>query len=92
MFYRCSTTEAVKLLIQIKEKQSKCMYIIYAHLNALVLNTVPVIFPVMGSLGLVGFDAANVVRSTLHQLPHQLIGLSLEERREREREGEKEKR
>ena len=76
--------------IQIKEKQSKCMYIIY--LNALVLNIVPVIFPVMGSLGLVGFDAANVVRSTLHQLPHQLIGLSLEERREREREGEKEKR
>ena len=45
----------------------------------------------MGSLGLVGFDAANVVRSTLHQFSHQLIGLSLDRRqRERERERERE--
>lgn len=38
---------------------------------------VPVVLPVMGSLSLIGFDTANVVRSTLHQFTYQLIGLSL---------------
>ena len=37
----------------------------------------PVIFPVMCSLCLIGFDAADVVRSALHEFPYQLIGLGL---------------
>lgn len=32
----------------------------------------------MGSLGLVGFDAADIVRCAEHQLTYELIGLSLE--------------
>lgn len=37
----------------------------------------PALLPVARSLGLVGFDAADVVRGALHQSLHQVIGLFL---------------
>lgn len=37
----------------------------------------PALLPVSGLLGFVGFDAADVVRSTFHQLAHQIVGLYL---------------
>ena len=37
----------------------------------------PLVLPVMSLLCLIGFNTSNVVRGTLHQLAHQLIGLSL---------------
>ena len=40
-------------------------------------GVLPLVLPVVGSLGLVGLDAADVVGSALHQLAHQLVGLSL---------------
>ena len=41
------------------------------------VGTLPLIFPVMRFLGLIGLDATDVVWSALHQLPYQFIGLSL---------------
>ena len=38
-----------------------------------------VAFPVMRFFGLIWFNAADVMRSTLHQFVHQLIGLSLKQ-------------
>jgi len=38
---------------------------------------IPFIFPVMRFLGLVWFDAANVVGCAEHELVHQDVGLSL---------------
>ena len=41
----------------------------------------PVLLPVTGPLGLVGFDAADVVGCAFHQRGHQVIGLFLRRRR-----------
>ena len=48
----------------------------------------PALLPVSGLLGLVGFDAADVVWSTFHQCAHQIVGLFL---RGGGRKGEKDK-
>lgn len=37
----------------------------------------PALFPVTGPLGLVGFDAADIVGCTLLQRGHQVVGLFL---------------
>lgn len=41
----------------------------------------PVLLPVSGPLGLVGFDAADVVGCAPHQRGHQVIGLFLRQKR-----------
>lgn len=47
--------------------------------KAQVLHLVsdPVLLPVTGTLGLIGFDAADVVRGALHQGLDQTVSLSL---------------
>lgn len=42
----------------------------------------PVVLPVPGPLGLVGFDAADVVRGALHQSLDEAVGLFLKGGRE----------
>lgn len=37
----------------------------------------PALLPVTGSLGLVGFDASDVVRGAFHKGVHQVVGLFL---------------
>lgn len=41
------------------------------------VSHLPALLPVSGLLGLVGFDAADVVWSTFHQRAHQIVGLFL---------------
>lgn len=41
----------------------------------------PVLLPVSGPLGLVGFDAADVVGCAPHQCGHQVVGLFLRQKR-----------
>lgn len=44
----------------------------------------PVLFPVPGPLGLIGFDAADVVGCALLKRGHQVIGLFLRQRERQE--------
>ncbi len=43
----------------------------------------PALLPVFRFLGLIGFDTADVVRCTLHQGAHQIVGLFLSLQRKR---------
>ena len=43
-------------------------------------DDLPALLPVSGLLGLVGLDAADVVRGALHQRAHQVVGLFLHSR------------
>ena len=45
----------------------------------------PAVLPVFRFLGFVGLDAANVMRSALHQGAHQVVGLFLRKGGRRER-------
>lgn len=51
-----------------------------AQVLHLVFN--PILLPVPGTFGLVGFDAADVVRRALHESHDQTVGLFLEEEEE----------
>ena len=55
------------------------MTVMYADMY-MYMYSAPVILPVMGPLGLIGLEAANVVWSAHHQSAHQIIGLRLEGR------------
>ena len=55
-------------------------------------DDLPALLPVAGLLGLVGLDAADVVRGALHQGLHQVVGLLLQSgnRQQREQHGDTE--
>lgn len=54
---------------------------VLAEAQVLHLVLHPVLLPVAGALGLVGFDAADVVRRALHQGLDQSVGLFLQVRK-----------